>query len=264
MSNGHLSKQHLSWRHLSISTISQLLLVRFWPNFKGRFLGPIWTYSNFQNDICSGNICPCDIYPYQEYLSCHKPDFDQTLKVGSWDHLEHIPTVTKIPQQKFCQQKSSTRKKLQQQKNSGQKKFAKKKILKNKFCQTKFLPTKHFLAKNICKKNFTEIEIVKKKICQKDLLQENVFNLKKNSTKRISPRIFFWQKWIFCKNEIFFKKIAKKIFCQKKISLKIRLLKKNLPKKIIQKIYCQKKFSRKFFNGINFCHKKICKKRFSL
>ena len=39
LSQWHLSSQHLSWRHLSISGISQLLLTRFWPNFKGRFLG---------------------------------------------------------------------------------------------------------------------------------------------------------------------------------------------------------------------------------
>ena len=31
--------------------------------------------------------------PYQEYLSCYWPDFDQTLKEGSWDHLRQIPTV---------------------------------------------------------------------------------------------------------------------------------------------------------------------------
>ena len=35
----HLSGQHLSRRHLSISGISQLLLTRFWPNFKVSFLG---------------------------------------------------------------------------------------------------------------------------------------------------------------------------------------------------------------------------------
>ena len=28
-------------------------------------------------------------------------DFDQTLMVGSWDHLEHIPTVKKIQPKKF-------------------------------------------------------------------------------------------------------------------------------------------------------------------
>ena len=27
-------------------------------------------------------------------LSCYWPNFHETLKVGSWEHLEHIPTVT--------------------------------------------------------------------------------------------------------------------------------------------------------------------------
>ena len=74
----YLSRQHLSWRHLSISAISQLLLALFWPNFKGRFLGPFWTYSNCNNDICPGNICSCDICPYPEYFTCYLPNFDQT------------------------------------------------------------------------------------------------------------------------------------------------------------------------------------------
>ena len=26
-------------------------------------------------------------------LSCYWPDFDETLKVGSWEHLEQIPTI---------------------------------------------------------------------------------------------------------------------------------------------------------------------------
>ena len=43
----YLSRQHLSWWHLSISAISQLLLARFWPNFKGRFLGPSLTDLNY-------------------------------------------------------------------------------------------------------------------------------------------------------------------------------------------------------------------------
>ena len=38
------------------------------------------------------NICPGDICPYQQYLSYYRPDFDQTLKEGSWEHLEQIPT----------------------------------------------------------------------------------------------------------------------------------------------------------------------------
>ena len=30
---------------------------------------------------------------YQQYLSCYWPDFNETLKVGSCEHLEQIPTV---------------------------------------------------------------------------------------------------------------------------------------------------------------------------
>ena len=82
-----------SW-HLSISGISRLLLTRFWWIFKGRFLWTFRTYSNCQGDICPRNICPRDICPYQEYLSCYWPDFDETLQVGSWEHLEQIPSVT--------------------------------------------------------------------------------------------------------------------------------------------------------------------------
>ena len=74
----------------SMSIIFQLSLTRFWPNFKDRFLGLSWTYSNCHSDICPGNICQGDICAYQEYLSCYWPDFDQTLKVGSWDHFEQI------------------------------------------------------------------------------------------------------------------------------------------------------------------------------
>ena len=78
---------------MSISGISQLLRTRFWWNFKGSFLWTFRTNSNCQGDICPFNICPCDICPYQEYLSCYWPDFDETLKVGSCEHLEQILTV---------------------------------------------------------------------------------------------------------------------------------------------------------------------------
>ena len=77
----------------SKSVISQLLLTRFEPNFKGRFLGPYWTDFNCSSNICKGNICPGDICPYQEYLSSYWIDFDKTLKVGSSDYLEQILTV---------------------------------------------------------------------------------------------------------------------------------------------------------------------------
>ena len=57
------------------------------------FLGTSRTDSNCYCDICPGNICLGHICPYQKYFSCYWPDFDQTLKVGSWDHLEQMPTV---------------------------------------------------------------------------------------------------------------------------------------------------------------------------
>ena len=77
----------------SISAISQLLLTRFWWNSKGRFLWTFRTDSNCQGDICLRNICPRNICPYQEYLSCYWPDSDETIKVGSRENLEQIPTV---------------------------------------------------------------------------------------------------------------------------------------------------------------------------
>ena len=76
-----------------MSAISQLLLNRFWPNFKTRFLGPSWTDSSCHGDICPANNCPGNICPYQSYLSCYWANFDQTLKIDSWENLEVIPTL---------------------------------------------------------------------------------------------------------------------------------------------------------------------------
>ena len=52
-------------------------------------LGLSLGFDNWHGDIFPGNICP-----YQEYLRCYLPDFTQTLKLGSWDHLYQMPTVT--------------------------------------------------------------------------------------------------------------------------------------------------------------------------
>ena len=82
--------------------ISQLLLTRFWWNFKGRFLWTLRTDSNCQCHISPRNICPHDICPYQEYLSFYWPDFDETLQVGSSKHPEQIPTVTVTFVQATC------------------------------------------------------------------------------------------------------------------------------------------------------------------
>ena len=54
------------------------------------FLGISRTDFDSHNDSCPSNICPNDICPYQEYLGCYWPDFDETLKVASWEHLEQI------------------------------------------------------------------------------------------------------------------------------------------------------------------------------
>ena len=61
--------------------IYQLLLARFWPNFKGRFLGTSLADFNCHDDIWPGNICPGNICLYQQYFSCYWSEFDQTLKV---------------------------------------------------------------------------------------------------------------------------------------------------------------------------------------
>ena len=57
---------------MSTSGISRLLRTWCWPNFNGRFLEPSLTDVNCWGDICPVNIFPCDICPYQEYLSCYK------------------------------------------------------------------------------------------------------------------------------------------------------------------------------------------------
>ena len=58
-----------------------------WDEFGVR-LGTSRTDSNCHGDICPGNICSGDICTYQKYLSSDLPDFDETLKIGSWEHLE--------------------------------------------------------------------------------------------------------------------------------------------------------------------------------
>ena len=68
-------QEHMSWHHLSMSGISQLLLNKSTPKFKGEVLLPSLTKDNPQGDICPGNICPSNTCQYQQYLSCYWPDF---------------------------------------------------------------------------------------------------------------------------------------------------------------------------------------------
>ena len=71
-----------------MSVISRLLLTRFWPNFKNRFLGQSWTDSNCHGDICPGNICPGYICLYQQYLSCYL--LDLAFFLGSKIFFQHF------------------------------------------------------------------------------------------------------------------------------------------------------------------------------
>ena len=93
--------------------LSQLVKNQLWPKFKGRFLGTSRTDFNCNGDICPGNICPRTIYLYLNFLSCYWPNFDQTSKVGFWDHLWQMPPITAtfvhqnmsgfpLPQKKFA------------------------------------------------------------------------------------------------------------------------------------------------------------------
>ena len=46
-----------------------------------------------ENDFAHPTTHPTETQ-YQQYLSCYWPDFDETLKVASCEHLEQILTVT--------------------------------------------------------------------------------------------------------------------------------------------------------------------------
>ena len=137
----------MSWRHLSILVISQLLLARFWPNFKGRFLGPSLTDVNCHGDICPGNICQGDICPYQKYLICYCQILTNISAVIN-------PISTKL------------------------------KVLT---ILNRFWPKKNFAKKKIClKKIFCKKKLGHKKILPKKTFAQKKFRQKKISTKKIS------------------------------------------------------------------------------
>ena len=154
--------QHLSWRHLSISAISQLLLARFWPNFKGRFLGPFWTYPNCHNDICPGNISP-----YWQYLSLANY-YPFTL-----GNLRGYYCIFY-----FCMSECMSVRPPQNQKIlCWMKKFAKKNLPKIFCAQKIFLPKKNFKTK-FCIKFFIAKKISPKLIFfyrRKKILPKKIF-----------------------------------------------------------------------------------------
>ena len=58
-------------------------MTQFWPNFKGRILGPCLKDADCYGDICQGNICPGDICSYMQYLSFLLVQF-WPIFFGSW------------------------------------------------------------------------------------------------------------------------------------------------------------------------------------
>ena len=72
----------------SMSAICQVLLTQCLWYFKCRVLGTSRTDPNCHSDICPGDICPC-----QEFLSCYRPNFHENLKLCFFDHLYEMPTV---------------------------------------------------------------------------------------------------------------------------------------------------------------------------
>ena len=53
-----------------------------------------WRWVWYENDFAHHHHHPPQQTQCQQYLSCYWPDFDQTLKIGSWKHLEQIPAIT--------------------------------------------------------------------------------------------------------------------------------------------------------------------------
>ena len=70
-------------KNKNLHLISQLLLTQIWQNFKRRYLGTSRTDFSCHGDICSGNISPGDIRPYQQYLSSYWPNLTKLVGPNS-------------------------------------------------------------------------------------------------------------------------------------------------------------------------------------
>ena len=60
----------------------------YWPNFKGRFLGPSLTDANCHRDIYQVNLCLRIFFAYKQYLSCYWPYFLDPIYLGPNLHLK--------------------------------------------------------------------------------------------------------------------------------------------------------------------------------
>ena len=68
---------HATFVSATFAQIRNISATQFWPNFKGRILGPCLKDADCYGDICQGNICPGDICSYMQYLSFYWSNFDQ-------------------------------------------------------------------------------------------------------------------------------------------------------------------------------------------
>ena len=112
------SRQYLLLQHLSISWISQLLLTRSWPNFKGRFLGRSWTYFNRHNK------------KFAQKKKIAKNDNEQTKFAKKW-FLNFF----------FLQKNSFALKKSSAKKNFNRKNFLRKKGVVSSYQISLVLPS---------------------------------------------------------------------------------------------------------------------------
>ena len=116
----------------------------------------------------------------RQYLSCYLPNFDQTLELGSKDHLEQIFHQKNFAQKFFCRKTKLTLKtkiRQQRQKRFCQKKnFNKNKIfVKRNVAKKEISTTKNFAKKNIsAKKKFAKKKFPKKKSEKKIMPKKNI------------------------------------------------------------------------------------------
>ena len=75
------------WPYIKLFCMATSKLSKPQPNLNTRLgLTIIW--------LCKPHPTTTTQTQHQHYLGCYWPDFDETLQVGSWEHLEQILTFT--------------------------------------------------------------------------------------------------------------------------------------------------------------------------
>ena len=84
----------MSWRHLSISGISQLLLTDVDQTLMVDFWNIFLTDVNNYGDICPVSIVLATFVHIRNISAVTDRIFNQTLMLGSLDHLKQMETIT--------------------------------------------------------------------------------------------------------------------------------------------------------------------------